>query len=134
MNLVPMEVAAVSSDVVEESGDGVRPQWIMREGKLPRAAERNPFLDWETGVNVPVRIWRLRDVVLDGDSMVLMSRQGVLSETKYTMPPDRIAALGINRSKLVSLDPGRYMSSAATSGQPTTTIFCRTSCQVSRQR
>jgi capsular polysaccharide biosynthesis protein len=67
---------------------------------IRRDRRANPFLGWKTK-RVTLRVWRLRDVVLDRSLMVLLKDGKVIAETNYLQSPDSIAAAQIRAERLV---------------------------------
>ncbi|MBS0560320.1 MAG: glycosyltransferase family 61 protein [Proteobacteria bacterium] len=66
---------------------------------IARDRGANPFLGWRASPTT-LRAWRLRDVVLDRDHMVLLKDGRVLAETVYLQSPDSIAALRVDPDRL----------------------------------
>ncbi len=63
-----------------------------------RRPERNPFVNWSP-TRVPVRHWRLRDVVLDGTTLALFARGARIRETCYLHTPEMLAGLHIHKAQ-----------------------------------
>lgn len=72
---------------------------------IARNREMNPFLGWQT-MPATLRVYRLRDVVLDRSLMVLLKDGRVIAETNYLQPEAAIAAARVRPDRLVKLDIG----------------------------
>jgi len=72
-------------------------------GGIRRARSMNPFLGWET-VPAALRVYRVRDVVLDRALMVLLKDGRVIAETNYLHTETVIAAAGVHPDHLIRLD------------------------------
>ena len=75
-------------------------------GGILRNRGMNPFLGWQTPP-ASLRVYRLRDVVLDRSLMVLLKDGRVIAETNYLHPETVIATAQIHPGRLVRLD-SRY--------------------------
>ncbi len=64
------------------------------------ARERNPFLGWAT-MGIETHRYRLRDVVLDCDHMVLLKDGRIIAETNYLQSPEALSALRVRPESLV---------------------------------
>jgi capsular polysaccharide biosynthesis protein len=71
--------------------------------------ERNPFIGWAT-VSATLRMYRLRNVVLDRSLMVLLKDGEVIAETVYEQSPAAVAALGVRQESLVVADHGHAVA------------------------
>ncbi len=100
---VALDAIARESELIEDSGPSVRPRWITRGGRALRDPSLNPFLRWETMPHVQIRLWRLRDVVLDATTMVLLHGDRIVEGTKYVTPPETLATLRVDAARLVAL-------------------------------
>jgi capsular polysaccharide biosynthesis protein len=83
------------------------------EARFPAAVmherERNPFIGWHT-VAATVRMYRLRNVVLDRSLMVLLKDGEVIAETVYEQSPAEVAALCVRQKDLVAADHGHALA------------------------
>jgi hypothetical protein len=70
---------------------------------------KNPFVGWET-VPATLRLYRLRNVVLDRSLMVLLKDGEVIAETVYEQSPADVAALRIRPESLVVADHGHAVA------------------------
>ncbi len=70
---------------------------------------RNPFAGWQTSA-MTLRMHRLRDVVLDRASMVLLKDGEAIAETIYVQPPEIVAALRVHPDRLVVADLGHAVA------------------------
>jgi capsular polysaccharide biosynthesis protein len=70
---------------------------------------KNPFLGWET-MPATIRMYRLRNVVLDRSLMVLLKDGEVIAETVYEQSPDVVAALRVRPESLVVADHGHAVA------------------------
>jgi capsular polysaccharide biosynthesis protein len=71
--------------------------------------ERNPFIGWET-MPATLRMYRLRNVVLDRSLMVLMKDGEAIAETAYLQSPAEIAALRVRPDDLLVVDLGHAVA------------------------
>jgi capsular polysaccharide biosynthesis protein len=77
--------------------------------RIGRDRRMNPFLDWET-MPATIRVYRLRDVVLDRSLMVLLKDGRVIAETNYLQPEAAIAEARVDPDRLVRLDSGNAVA------------------------
>jgi capsular polysaccharide biosynthesis protein len=96
------DIASVAEETyaVELCGPSECPRWIAPRGRALRHPGRNPLLRWETMPNVQIRAWRLRDVVLDATTMLLLHQGEIIGETNYLRPADELAQLRIDPPRL----------------------------------
>jgi hypothetical protein len=71
--------------------------------------EKNPFIGWTT-VPATLRMYRLRNVVLDRSLMVLMKDGEVIEETVYVQSAVDVAALRVRQENLVVADHGHAVA------------------------
>lgn len=74
-------------------------------GGIPRDRPINPFLGWQT-TPATLRMYRLRNVVLDRSLMILLQDGRVIAETNYLQLEVAIAAARVHPDRLVRLDRG----------------------------
>lgn len=102
-----ISIADVADEVVTiETCVALRPRFadvIRRDRRV------NPFLDWETSA-ATLRVYRLRDVVLDRSLMVLLKDGKVIAETNYLQPEAAMAAARVFANRLVRLDVGHTVA------------------------
>jgi capsular polysaccharide biosynthesis protein len=96
-------IAAVAEEIVTiETCAQAAPRFA--EG-IQRERARNPFLDWESSPAV-LRMYTLRDVVLDRATMVLLKDGRVIAETIYEQSPAAVAALQVRPDDLREVEAG----------------------------
>jgi hypothetical protein len=72
-------------------------------------ADRNPFLGWRTAP-ATLRMYRLRNVVLDRALMVLLKDGAVIRETIYEQSSADIAGLAVRQDSLMVADIGHAVA------------------------
>lgn len=100
---VAERVATLETCVPTSSRFAGDPDGIVRDRRM------NPFLGWETMLTT-LRVYRLRDVVLDRSLMVLLKDGRVIAETNYLQPEAAIAAARVDPDRLVRLDSGNAIA------------------------
>ncbi len=106
-NLIDIADVADATIELEACGPSVRPRWIERASRTHTTRARNPFLQWETMPDVRVYCWRVRDVVLDATTMLLLQRGKIIRQSNYLRAPDELAQLRIDPDRLVQVETGR---------------------------
>jgi hypothetical protein len=100
-----LDIAEVAdrTDLLEDCGPSLRPRWITprRPFSYP---ERNPFLTWETMPDVRIHAWRVRDVVLDATTMILLRDGEIVRETNYLRPPEELRQLHVDPARLTRIE------------------------------
>jgi capsular polysaccharide biosynthesis protein len=92
-----------STELLEDCGPSLRPRWI--EPRRPFAdPQRNPLLAWETMPGVHIHAWRVRNVVLDATTMVLLHDGNIIRETNYLRPPDELEKLRVDPARLTRFE------------------------------
>jgi hypothetical protein len=94
---------AERTDLLEDCGPSLRPRWIAPLRQFSRP-ERNPFLAWETMPNVRIHAWRVRDVVLDATTMVLLHDGKIIRQTNYLRPPEELEQLQVDPARLTRIE------------------------------
>ena len=102
--MIDIAYVAESSRLLEDCGPSRRPLWI---GGSLASAGRNPFLQWETMPHVQLRSWRVRDVVLDGATMLLLHQGRVIRQSNYHRAPQEIEAVSKHTAPLIDIDDDR---------------------------
>jgi len=92
--------------IAEHCGPSERPRWIAPARRPLDARSRNPLLDWKTMAGVVVRRYRLRDVVLDAGTMMLLKDGAIVRQTEYHRSADELASLRVDPARLVRLGGG----------------------------
>jgi len=100
-----LDIAAVAdaTELLENCGPSLRPRWIAPRRPLSRP-ERNPFRAWETMPDVRIHAWRVRDVVLDATTMVLLRDGEIVRETNYLRPPNELQQLRVDPARLTRIE------------------------------
>ena len=99
--MIDIAYVAESTRLLEDCGPSRRPLWI---GPSLASPERNPFLQWETMPHVQLRSWRLRDVVLDGATMLLLHQGRIIRQSNYHRAPQEIDAVTSHAAPLIDID------------------------------
>jgi capsular polysaccharide biosynthesis protein len=102
--LIDIDDAADDKVLLEACGPMVRPRWIERAGRPLGARTRNPFLHWETMPDVRVHGWRVRDVVLDATTMLLLRDGRIIRQSNYQRPAADLESIRIDAARLVRID------------------------------
>jgi len=100
--MIDIADVAESAILIEDCGPSRRPVWAARPGR-GRPGMHNPFLDWETMGGVAIRHWRLRNVVLDGDTFLLFHQGRVIRQSNYHRHPPELEAARVHPDRLVQL-------------------------------
>jgi capsular polysaccharide biosynthesis protein len=100
-----LDITAVTekTDLVEDCGPSRRPRWIASRRPLSHP-ERNPFLAWETMPDVRIHAWRVRDVVLDATTMILLRDGKIIRETNYLRPAEELEQLRVDPARLTRIE------------------------------
>ncbi len=87
MDVVDIASVAAEANVVAVSEPMQRPSFL--EGLSD--PHRNPFLNWETMGGVQMHVWTVRDVVLDGTTMMLVHQGRVIKQSIYQRPTAEVS-------------------------------------------
>ena len=90
--------------LIEDCGPSRRPRWITPGGRPLGTPGRNRLLDWETMPHVMLRSWRLRDVVLDGTTMLLLHQGSVIGESNYHRAPQELEAVRSHAGPVIDVE------------------------------
>ncbi len=106
-DLIDIAEVADATIELEACGPSARPRWIERAGRRHATRARNPFLQWETMPDVRIRCWRVRDVVLDATTMLLLHGDRIIRESNYLRSPEELARARIDPDRLVRVETDR---------------------------
>lgn len=102
-DMLDITQVAETAGLLEDCGPSARPRWIAPRRPLANL-ERNPFLRWETMPHVQIHAWRVRDVVLDAATMILLRDGSIIRETNYLRPPAELERLRVDRARLTRIE------------------------------
>jgi hypothetical protein len=105
-DLIDIAEVADATIELEACGPSVRPRWIERAGRKPDTRARNPFLQWETMPDVRIHTWRVRDVVLDATTMLLLHDGKIIRQSNYLRAPNELEQMRIDPDRLVQIPAG----------------------------
>jgi hypothetical protein len=98
--MIDIDDVAQAKILVEDCGPPVPPRWIGgRRGQLGNT-DRNPYFKWKTRANVQVHAWRLRNVVLDASTMLLLHGGQIIKETNYHRHAYELEAMRVDPARL----------------------------------
>jgi hypothetical protein len=99
-DMIDIDEVASEKTLLEDCGPAAGAHWIEgARGPLPDTA-RNPFLAWTTRANVRVHAWRLRNVVLDASTMLLLHEGRIIRQTNYHRHDHELATLRVDPARL----------------------------------
>jgi len=101
--MLDITAVAEKTDLLENCGPSLRPRWIAPRRPLSNP-ERNPFLAWETMPDVRIHAWRVRRVVLDATTMILLRDGKIIRETNYLRPAEELEQLRVDPARLTRIE------------------------------
>jgi capsular polysaccharide biosynthesis protein len=103
-DMIDIDDVACEKILLEDCGPSLRPRWIeARRGALGDTA-RNPFLAWHTMPDVRIHAWRLRDVVLDATTMLLLHDGRIIRQSNYQRHAHELADMRVDPDRLEQID------------------------------